>query len=279
MQQISSTSSSTLNNGTHAMGSSSSYDPASKAGMIRMTAQEPTSGPPSMKEPSNLSTMELESKLQSLRGQSNKLSQELTQRLATSESGQNLMQIGPSLSTLPPDLHSLITCVQPLLSDVEEYEETNTKELDRLHQYQEIIDSSSARARHARHCVALFEDLCAGERDVKRDVALQKKESFSAGGLSDGVLDDNKDDGCSEFAINNHCDELRLLQIAFSLSFHYTSLVVSFLATIPYRFSGARGILGTSSIHNAKSITRTGKKHSAVISSDCNQNNSTTLFM
>lgn len=143
-------------------------------------------------------TAELESKLQSLREQSNRLSQELTQRLATSESGQNLMQIGPSLSTLPPDLHSLITCIKPLLHDVEEYVEANTVELDRLQHYQLSIEASSARAQHARQCVALYEDLCAGERDVKRDLVLMKKDSFST--VGEGALDDSggREDNSSE---------------------------------------------------------------------------------
>lgn len=133
-------------------------------------------------------TSDLESKLHALREQSNKLSQELTQRLATSESGQNLMQIGPSLSTLPPDLHSLITCIKPLLHDVEEYVEANAVELERLEQYQLNIEACSARAQHARQCVALYEDLSAGERDVKRELLFMKKDSFSL--VGDGGLDD-----------------------------------------------------------------------------------------
>ena len=135
-----------------------------------------------------ISTSELESKLQTLREQSNKLSQELTQRLATSESGQNLMQIGPSLSTLPPDLHSLITYIQPLLNDVEEYVEANSVELNRLQQYQLDIEACSTRAQHARQCASIYEDLCAGERDVQRDLALLKNSSTVAAG--DGPFDD-----------------------------------------------------------------------------------------
>jgi hypothetical protein len=85
-------------------------------------------------------------------------------------------------------LQSLITCIKPLLHDVEEYVEANAVELERLEQYQLNIEACSARAQHARQCVALYEDLCAGERDVKRELVLMKKDSFSL--LGDGGLDD-----------------------------------------------------------------------------------------
>jgi hypothetical protein len=66
---------------------------------------------PELKEeefiPSNLSTSALENKLRQLREESNQLNQELPKKLASSQSGQNLLHIGSSLSTLPPDLHSL----------------------------------------------------------------------------------------------------------------------------------------------------------------------------
>ena len=55
---------------------------------------------------SSLSTVALDHKLRCLREISNQHSQALTQKLANSQSGQNLLHIGSSLSTLPPDLHS-----------------------------------------------------------------------------------------------------------------------------------------------------------------------------
>jgi len=193
--------SSTLNNGSGSL-KSPRYDCSSRT-TVPLTdthATMTTSSASGEGLSSFISTAELESKLQSLREQSNKLSQELTQRLATSESGQNLMQIGPSLSTLPPDLHSLITCIQPLLNDVEEYVEANSVELNRLQQYQLDIEACSTRAQHARQCASIYEDLCAGERDVQRDLALLK--NFSTVVAGDGPFDDNVKEDYSHFVDN-----------------------------------------------------------------------------
>eukprot|EP00569_Conticribra_weissflogii_P009422 CAMPEP_0171371436 /NCGR_PEP_ID=MMETSP0879-20121228/8638_1 /TAXON_ID=67004 /ORGANISM="Thalassiosira weissflogii, Strain CCMP1336" /LENGTH=188 /DNA_ID=CAMNT_0011880033 /DNA_START=50 /DNA_END=613 /DNA_ORIENTATION=- len=78
------------------------------------------------------STPHLQSRLSSLRAQSHALSTELTKKLATSRSGQSLLHIGPSLSTLPPDLALLSESLAPLLKEVEEYEKCNRDELERL---------------------------------------------------------------------------------------------------------------------------------------------------
>jgi len=78
------------------------------------------------------STPYLQSRLSQLKIQSQNLSTELTKKLASSRSGQSLLNIGPSLSTLPPDLTSLIDALSPLLSEVSNYESINIDELTKL---------------------------------------------------------------------------------------------------------------------------------------------------
>jgi hypothetical protein len=82
---------------------------------------------------------------------------------------------------------------------VEEYVDANAVELERLEQYQLNIQACSARARHARQCVALYEDLCAGERDVQRELVLMKKDSFAL--VGDVGLDDvsGREDNSGQF--------------------------------------------------------------------------------
>ena len=119
--------------------------------------------------PSALPTAALESKLKTLREQSQKHSQALTQKLATSQSGQNLLHIGTSLSTLPPDLHSLLTQLHPLLSQVEDYE---TSSLERLKQFVHRANEVrilQRRMQHAHECAQLYEDLLASEQTIQRN--------------------------------------------------------------------------------------------------------------
>ena len=115
---------------------------------------------------SALSTMALEQKLHSLRDQSNKHSQLLTQRLATSQSGQNLLHIGSSLSSLPPDLHSLLTHLHPVLSAAEATEKLYLGNLQSLVEAANEIRLEQRRVDHALECADLYEDLCAAEKHV-----------------------------------------------------------------------------------------------------------------
>jgi hypothetical protein len=116
---------------------------------------------------SNLSTSALESKLRQLREESNQLNTELTQKLASSQSGQNLLHIGSSLSTLPPDLHSLLTQLHPVLSASEVYEKQSLQDLQRLTNVVTEIRQQQQRSVHASECADLYADLAAAEQKVK----------------------------------------------------------------------------------------------------------------
>jgi hypothetical protein len=130
-----------------------------------------------------LSTAALDQKLRSLRELSNQHSQALTQKLATSQSGQNLLHIGSSLSTLPPDLHSLLTQLHPILSAAEATEKSNLASLQRLVGFGNTIRAEQRRVEHAAECADVLEDLLAAERDVKRDASLRR------GGVSVLIMD------------------------------------------------------------------------------------------
>jgi hypothetical protein len=122
-------------------------------------------------------TSSLESKLKTLREKSNQHSQILTQKLASSQSGQNLLHIGTSLSTLPPDLHSLLTQLHPVLSAAETTEQHQLKELRSIVQHANEIRTEQRRMIHAAECADLYQDLLAAERDVKRDSTLRRNAS------------------------------------------------------------------------------------------------------
>ena len=120
-------------------------------------------------------TSALEAKLRLLREKSNEHSQILTQKLASSQSGQNLLHIGTSLSSLPPDLHSLLTQLHPVLSAAEATEQQQLQKLQTLVQQANKIRSEQRRTAHAADCADLYQDLLAAERDVKRDAALRRR--------------------------------------------------------------------------------------------------------
>ena len=130
-------------------------------------------------------TSALESKLRMLREKSNEHSQILTQKLASSQSGQNLLHIGTSLSSLPPDLHSLLTQLHPVLSAAESTEHQQLQKLQTLVQHANEIRSEQRRTAHAADCAELYLDLLAAERDVKRDATLRRNASSkSSSGVS-----------------------------------------------------------------------------------------------
>uniref|UniRef100_A0A7S3V8Q4 COG complex component COG2 C-terminal domain-containing protein n=1 Tax=Chaetoceros debilis TaxID=122233 RepID=A0A7S3V8Q4_9STRA len=117
----------------------------------------------------NLSTPLLNSKLTTLRSQSSTLSSTLTAKLASSPSGQSLLHIGPSLSTLPPDLHSLLTAVTPMLEQVRQYEKHNQKELVRIVTAGKLIERECRRAEHSKDCTQILRDLVAVEKILEQD--------------------------------------------------------------------------------------------------------------
>jgi len=138
---------------------------------------------------SALSTQALEQKLVTLRDQSNKHSQALTQKLATSQSGQNLLHIGSSLSTLPPDLHALLTQLHPVLSAAESTEKQHLSNLQKLVTCGNEIRLEQRRVNHASQCANLYEDLIFAERRVKRDASLRKRNVLQASSNEKGDAD------------------------------------------------------------------------------------------
>lgn len=119
--------------------------------------------------PAAMSTSALQAKLKDLKEKSNKHSQILTAKLASSQSGQNLLHIGTSLSSLPPDLHSLLTQLHPVLSSAEATEKQYVQRLEKLVEYGNEIRSEQRRVEHAQECADLYQDLIAAEEVVKRD--------------------------------------------------------------------------------------------------------------
>lgn len=124
--------------------------------------------------PTTLSTSALEQKLKKLREASNAHSQILTQKLASSQSGQNLLHIGTSLSTLPPTLHDLLTQLHPVLSAAEKAEQEQHDAAQKLVQKVQSIRMQQRRVADAQDLANLYADLCAAEKGVQRDNVLRK---------------------------------------------------------------------------------------------------------
>lgn len=124
--------------------------------------------------PSNLSNAALQHKYQQLRDQADQHGQVLTQKLASSQSGQNLLHMGSSLSTLPTDLHFLLTQLSPLLQAVEETESSLSSKLNNICERALTIQKQQRRVRHAQECADAYEDLVAAENIVQID-SQQKK--------------------------------------------------------------------------------------------------------
>lgn len=123
-----------------------------------------------------LSTLALQNKLRLLRQESQKDSQLLTQKLASSQSGQNLLHIGTSLSTLPPDLHSLLTQLHPILSAAEGSEQEQLQTLRELVQAAKEIRLVERRIQHAAECADLYADLLAAEHSLQQRKQQQQQQ-------------------------------------------------------------------------------------------------------
>ena len=117
-----------------------------------------------------MSNSALEAKAKQLREQSAKHSQILTQKLATSQSGQNLLHMGTSLSTLPPDLHSLLQNLHPILSAAESSEKQQIAQLDEVVKTRHEILHQQQRCRQAQAAADIYQDLVAAEMTVQRDL-------------------------------------------------------------------------------------------------------------
>lgn len=139
---------------------------------------------------SAMSTATLESKLRKVREQSQKLSQLLTQKLASSQSGQNLLHIGTSLSTLPPDLHLLLTSLHPVLSAAEQAEKEQLQELRHVVDAAHQIRLAQRRAQHATECADLYADIVAAEQTIQREGELRQQQGFvSKDGHGEGDME------------------------------------------------------------------------------------------
>jgi hypothetical protein len=126
--------------------------------------------------PAAMSTSALQAKLKDLKERSAKHSQILTAKLSSSQSGQNLLHIGTSLSTLPPDLHSLLTQLHPVLSAAETTEKQFVQRLEKLVECGNEIRSQKRRVEHAHECADLYQDLLACEQIVKRDANYRRSD-------------------------------------------------------------------------------------------------------
>ncbi|KAL3913714.1 MAG: hypothetical protein SGARI_000517 [Bacillariaceae sp.] len=126
--------------------------------------------------PTAMSTSALENKLKDLKEKSNKHSQILTAKLASSQSGQNLLHIGTNL-------HSLLTQLHPVLSSAESTEKQYLQRLERLVQCGNEIRLEERRVEHAKDCAELYQDLLAAENVVETD-ASQRRAAQSEGNAS-----------------------------------------------------------------------------------------------
>lgn len=162
------------------------------------------------------STPYLQSRLIQLRHQSQDLSTELTKKLATSRSGQSLLHIGPSLSSLPPDLTSLLEALSPLIAQVEQYESENRIELERLVSMGREVQCAMKRREFSLECAEIYSDLMGAEevlrwsmtspssslsnKNINKKNKTRQQQSNNNKGKSGGanrIFDENKHgDGC-----------------------------------------------------------------------------------
>ena len=127
------------------------------------------------------STPYLQSRLSQLKTQSQNLSTELTKKLASSRSGQSLLNIGPSLSTLPPDLTSLIDALSPLLSEVSTYESTNIDELTKLVNQGKVVQCTIQKQEYAMKCSEIYNELVSAEEILKMDAGRRMTDMLGSG--------------------------------------------------------------------------------------------------
>jgi hypothetical protein len=128
--------------------------------------------------PKNMPTSSLEKRLRNLKEESQKLDQILTQKLASSQSGQNLLHIGTSLSSLTPDLHLLLQQLHPVLSQAESAEAEQLQQLEQLVQAAREIKLAERRVQHSQECSDLYADLVAAERCVQKEVSREQTEEL-----------------------------------------------------------------------------------------------------
>ncbi|KAL7580837.1 hypothetical protein ACA910_001110 [Epithemia clementina (nom. ined.)] len=133
--------------------------------------------------PASLSTSGLEHRLRQLREASTQHSQILTQKLASSQSGQNLLHMGSALSTLPPDLQNLMAQLQPFLNAVEQAEQDELQRLETLVATASKVQHKSRRIQQAHAAANLYADLQAAELAVEH---YRRTRGAGASGSTDG---------------------------------------------------------------------------------------------
>lgn len=124
----------------------------------------------------NMNTPALETKLRQVRDAAQDHSQVLTQKLASSPSGQNLLHIGTSLSTLPPDLHTLLTHMHPFVNVLEGFEQDQRKALTTLVEKATAIRQAQHRVRAADRAADLYADLTSAEDCLQSERDLDEPE-------------------------------------------------------------------------------------------------------
>lgn len=117
----------------------------------------------------NMNNSALEAKLRQVRDAAQEHSQVLTQKLASSPSGQNLLHIGTSLSTLPPDLHTLLTHMHPFVNVLEGFENDQRKALATLVEKAMAIRQDQHRVRTAQRAADLYADLTSAESCIEKN--------------------------------------------------------------------------------------------------------------
>lgn len=162
--------------------------------------------------PSNLSTAALQHKYQQLRDQADQHGQLLTQKLASSQSGQNLLHMGSSLSTLPTDLHFLLTQLHPLLQAVEQTEGSLSSKLNNICERALLIRKQQRRVLHAQECADSYQDLRAAEKIVQLD--LQKRKHGDVPSTDTPQLDDDDEVFVNEDGSTGIDGKLELLILA-----------------------------------------------------------------
>ena len=161
----------------------------------------------------NLNTSALESKLRQVREAAQEHSQVLTQKLASSPSGQNLLHIGTSLSTLPPDLHTLLTHMHPFVNVLEGFEQDQRKALTTLVEKATAIRQDQHRVLTAERAADLYADLTSAEACIQND----GKGTSQDGEAANEVI------GTIKF--NADFNKMALLHCVFSLSFAQTTWI------------------------------------------------------
>jgi hypothetical protein len=112
------------------------------------------------------------------------------------------------LSTLPPDLSSLLEALSPLLKEVQQYEGDNRTELERLVSQGRVVQCTVRKRQFAIECGEIYRDLVCAEEVLRKDAGRRMAEDYGmpnkdkgrdhASGVGRGELDlsdDEDEDG------------------------------------------------------------------------------------